>query len=141
MKIMSTSTEKQKGLLTHQLKVKQRYNTNTATTNKWVSSIYCHAKIRMVMRDKLNVKTCFTHKELLDKAIKKNCHEHFGILKNIKFEQSSSKKLGFICFNESPLKMMNNAFYFILKVFLFLRDLQFCPDFFGYVGKRLDKES
>ena len=93
------------------------------------------------MRDKLNVKTCFTHKELLDKAIKKNCHEHFGILKNIKFELSSSKKLGFICFNESPLKMMNNAFYFILKAFLFLRDLQFCPDFFGYVGKQLYKKA
>ena len=121
MKIMSTSTEKQKGLLTHQLKVKQRYNTNTATTNKWVSSIYCHAKIRMVMRDKLNVKTCFTHKELLDKAIKKNCHEHFGILKNIKFELSSSKKLGFICFNEHSLKMMNTAFYFILFIFVLKR--------------------
>ena len=28
---------------------------------------------------------------------------------------SPSKKNLFICFNESPLKMMKNAFYFILK--------------------------
>ena len=28
---------------------------------------------------------------------------------------SSFKKICFVCFNESPLKMVNNAFYFILK--------------------------
>ena len=26
------------------------------------------------------------------------------------------------------------------KLFSFLRYLQFCPDFFGYIGKRLDKK-
>ena len=31
------------------------------------------------------------------------------------------KKVGFICFNENPLKMMKNAFYFIIKVFLVLK--------------------
>ena len=35
------------------------------------------------------------------------------------------KKNGFICFSESPLKMMNNAFYFILKAFFFLEILKF----------------
>ena len=36
---------------------------------------------------------------------------------------SSSKKVGFICFNESPLKMMKNNFYlslealFVIKIF------------------------
>ena len=30
---------------------------------------------------------------------------------------------------------MKNAFYF-----LFLRYLNFCPDFFGHLGKRLDKK-
>ena len=27
------------------------------------------------------------------------------------------KKVGFICFNEDPLKMMKNAFYFLFKSF------------------------
>ena len=31
--------------------------------------------------------------------------------------------------SERPLKMMKNAFYFMLKVFLFLRYWHFCPDF------------
>ena len=30
--------------------------------------------------------------------------------------------------NESPLKMMENAFYFILKLFWFSRYLNFCLD-------------
>ena len=33
----------------------------------------------------------------------------------IKVRLSPSKKNCFICFDESPLKMMKNAFYFILK--------------------------
>ena len=36
---------------------------------------------------------------------------------------------------------MYNAFYFILKLFSFLRYLNFCPDFSDYVGKRLDKKA
>ena len=35
---------------------------------------------------------------------------------------------------------MKNAFYFILKALLFLRYLNFCPDFFGHVGKRLHEK-
>ena len=34
-----------------------------------------------------------------------------------KIELSRSKKIYFICFNESRLKMTKNHFYFILKVF------------------------
>ena len=37
--------------------------------------------------------------------------------------------------------MMKNYLYFNLKRFLFLRYINFCPDFFGHVGKRLDKEA
>ena len=37
--------------------------------------------------------------------------------------------------------MINNAFYFILKALCILRYLYFCPDFFGNVGKRLDKKA
>ena len=34
---------------------------------------------------------------------------------------------------ESPLKMIENVFYFILKLFSFSRYLGFCLDFFGHV--------
>ena len=40
---------------------------------------------------------------------------------------------------ESPIEIMKNAFYFILKALFFLKILNFCPDFFGHVGKQLDK--
>ena len=35
--------------------------------------------------------------------------------KILQMDSHLSKKECFICFNESPLKMMKNAFYFILK--------------------------
>ena len=41
---------------------------------------------------------------------------------HIKIEPSPSKKVDFIYFNESPLKMISDApFYFILKVFFVLK--------------------
>ena len=52
-----------------------------------------------------------------------------------------SKKLDFICLYESILQIMKNAFYIILKFFPFLGYLNFCPDFFGYVRKQLDKKA
>ena len=42
---------------------------------------------------------------------------------------------------ESPLKVMKNVFCFTLNHFLFLSYLNFCPDFFGDVVKRLDKKA
>ena len=54
---------------------------------------------------------------------------------------SSSKEVGFVCFNENPLKTMKNAFYFILKTLFFLRYLNFCPDFCGHVKKRFHKKA
>ena len=41
---------------------------------------------------------------------------------------SPSKKFAFIYFNESPLKMMENAFYFMLKVLFVLEIFKFFPD-------------
>ena len=38
---------------------------------------------------------------------------------------SPSKKLWFICFNENPLKMIKNTFYFILKVLFALKNFLF----------------
>ena len=36
--------------------------------------------------------------------------------------------------------MIKNAFYFMLKAFLFLRYFNFCPDFV-HLGKQLDKKA
>ena len=41
--------------------------------------------------------------------------------KLIKIGLSPSKKICFICFNESPLKVMKNVFYFILQALLVLQ--------------------
>ena len=48
----------------------------------------------------------------------------------IKVKLSPSQKLFAISFIKSPLKIMKNAFYLILKKFLsFSRYLSFCHDF------------
>ena len=47
----------------------------------------------------------------------------------------------FICFNEGPLKMMKNASYFMIKVLFILEIFKFLFRHFGYVEKRLDKET
>ena len=41
----------------------------------------------------------------------------------------------FICFNESPLKMMKNAFYLLLKALLVLKILNIFPGVFGDIEK------
>ena len=51
------------------------------------------------------------------------------------------KKVGFICFNESPLNMTKNVFYFIVKALFILKIFKFFRAFFGDVGKRLDKRT
>ena len=56
----------------------------------------------------------------------------------VKVRLSSSKKVGFICINESPFQTMKNTFYFILKALVVLN--MFCPGFFGHIGKWLDKK-
>ena len=43
----------------------------------------------------------------------------------VKIGLSSSKKKCFICFNESLLKVMKNAFYFILKALFVLKIFNF----------------
>ena len=43
----------------------------------------------------------------------------------IKFGLSPSKIRFFICFNESPIKMMENVFHFILKAFFRSQDIPF----------------
>ena len=59
----------------------------------------------------------------------------FTVMVIIKFGFSPSKKVIFICFNESPLKMMKNTFYFILKALCALKIFKFLSWFFGDAEK------
>ena len=43
----------------------------------------------------------------------------FGAL--LKLDSQLLNKIIFVCFNESPLKMMENAFYFIIKALSVLK--------------------
>ena len=59
------------------------------------------------------------------------CNEHCNInklKKKLEFRFSSSTKSCFIRLDESPFKMMKNAFYFIITAFSFSRHLSFCLD-------------
>ena len=60
---------------------------------------------------------------------------------NPKLGLSPSKKVVFLCFNESPLKMMKNVFYFMLKTLFVLEIFQFLSWLFGYAEKQLDKKA
>ena len=53
----------------------------------------------------------------------------------VKAGLSASKKLCVICLIESSLKMMKNAFYFILKALFVLKIFKFLWRLFGHVGK------
>ena len=58
-----------------------------------------------------------------------------------KVELSSSKKFAFIYFNESLLKMMENAFYFMLKFLFVLEIFTFLSWLFVYVEEPLNKKA
>ena len=51
------------------------------------------------------------------------------------YRLSPSKKYCVIFFIESPLKLMGNAFYFILKALFILKIFQFLSRLFGHAGK------
>ena len=53
----------------------------------------------------------------------------------------SFKKIVFIYFNESPLKMIKSAFYFMLKDLLVLELFTSLSWLFGYVEKQLHKKA
>ena len=48
----------------------------------------------------------------------------------LKVGLSSSKKVCFICSNESPFNIMKNGFYFMLKAFFFLKIIKFLSETF-----------
>ena len=51
------------------------------------------------------------------------------VIKTLKIGLSPSENICVARFIESPLKIMKNAFYFMLKAFLFSRYLRFYHDF------------
>ena len=61
--------------------------------------------------------------------------EDIFINNDLKVGLSPSKKICFICLIESPLKMMKNAFYFILKALFVLKIFKFLSRLFGHVEK------
>ena len=50
---------------------------------------------------------------------------------------SPFKKSCFICFNENPLKMMKNTFYFILKALFVVKILKYLSWLVGHVEKSI----
>ena len=54
---------------------------------------------------------------------------------NIKVRLALSKKNCVICSIESPLKIMKNAFYFILKAFFLHKIFNFLPSLFRHIEK------
>ena len=56
-------------------------------------------------------------------------------LRAFKVGLSLSKNICVICLIESPLKLMKNAFYFILKAPFVLKIFKFLSRLFGHVGK------
>ena len=57
------------------------------------------------------------------------------LINSFKVELSPSKKICVICLIESPLEMMKNAFYFILKALFVLKIFKFLSRLFDHVGK------
>ena len=53
---------------------------------------------------------------------------------SLKVGLSPSKKNCVISFIESPLKVMKNVFYFVLKSLLFFKLFKFLSQHFGHVG-------
>ena len=56
-------------------------------------------------------------------------------IRKVKVGLPPSKKICVICLTESPLKMMKNTFYFILKALFVLKIFKFLSGLFGHVGK------
>ena len=70
----------------------------------------------------------------------KSTHHKFKNKKQVskealKLDSHLPKKNLFICFNDSPSKMMKNAFYFILKALFVLKIFKFFFLTFGHVEK------
>ena len=65
---------------------------------------------------------------------KKKMHHQQRRKQKLKSDSHLPKKL-YYCFIEIPLKMMKNAFYFILKALFVLKIFKFLSWLFGHVRK------
>ena len=81
---------------------RQYYSTNVSTTNKRVNTIHIHAKLRMAMRDKINVKTSSTNIELNDSAKQK----HEGNVRSLK---DCLKSYKIIPFSGGPVNVITSG--------------------------------
>ena len=68
------------------------------------------------------------------------CSQAVGLFVEIFLKSDSHllKKKFVVCVTESPLKLMKNLFYFILKALFFLKIFKFLSWLFGHIKKRLD---
>ena len=57
------------------------------------------------------------------------------VIQTLKVGLSPSGKKCILCFIESPLKVMRNTFYFILKALFVLKIFKFLSWLFGHVEK------
>ena len=69
------------------------------------------------------------------KAKKIDKNNIYIYISKLKVRLLSSKKKYVIFLIESPLKMMKNAFYFILKALFILKIFKFLSQLFAHVGK------
>ena len=75
-------------------------------------------------------------------AIECTIIDHWLKILSLKMDSHLTTKLAIFTSIKRSLKMMKNVFYFLLKcLFLFLRYLDFCADFFGYVKSTLMRKS
>ena len=61
-------------------------------------------------------------------------------ISNLKSDSHLPKKICVICFIESPLKMIKNTFYFMLKALFVLEIFKFLAWLFSHVAKTVDKK-
>ena len=93
--------------------------------HSWLPYIF----VNMISFDiDINLCTCFNNDRNEIIFIDKN-------VSNLKVGLSPPKKICVICLMESPLKMMKNAFYFVLKALFALKIFKFLSRFFGHLGK------
>ena len=77
----------------------------------------------------------YSSKKVFYKTNNKIFYSKVNDEKHFKVGFSPSKKICFICFIESPLKMMKNAFYFTLKALFVFKIFKFLSWLFGHVEK------
>ena len=100
-----------------------RVQDNREEMNKFNFLFYCLLDERVMKQT--HIRSCKQQKAAQDHDFGKVQFVKFLFVNVFEVGLSLSKKSCFICFNENPLKMMKNAFYFILKALFVLKILDF----------------